>query len=94
MVYDQFNRSRNEVTKFVEASGDQVAVITGGAVDKFLTAAAGGFTFLGFAAPGVATSAATWKISRITDADDTILWADGNGDYDNVWDDRASLSYS
>lgn len=54
----------------------------------------GTYTYIGEAAPGSATSAAVWRIQRITNADSTIEWADGDGDFNNVWDNRASLSYS
>lgn len=51
------------------------------------------------AAPGTATSAALWRIRRL-DIDNTskgdvaTTWADGNDNFDNVWDDRAILTYS
>ena len=43
-----------------------------------------------------ATTAAVWKIFRITTAltITTIEFADWNADYDNIWDSRGSLSYS
>lgn len=52
------------------------------------------YTYIGDATPGTATSAATWRIKRMTNADTTIIWADGNSNFDNVWDNRASLTYS
>lgn len=52
------------------------------------------YTYFGEAVPGTASSTASWRISRMTNADSTIEWADGDGKFDNVWDDRASLSYS
>lgn len=51
------------------------------------------YTYYGEANPGTATSAAKWSIMRKTNADNTILYADG-GHYSQVWDDRASLSYA
>lgn len=55
-------------------------------------------TYRGWASPGTATSAASWRITRIvssgTPADYSITFADGNRNFDNVWDNRASLSYS
>lgn len=54
----------------------------------------GTYLYLGEAVPGTATSAAGWRISRVTNADSTIVWADGDGSFDNIWDNRASLSYS
>lgn len=44
----------------------------------------------------VATSAASWQIKRI---DTSTLamdkkWADGNDSFDNIWDNRASLTFN
>lgn len=54
----------------------------------------GTYTYFGFAAPASATSAARWKVKRLTQATNVFQLADGNDQYDNVWDNRASLSYS
>jgi len=52
--------------------------------------------YYGFANPGTATSSAYWKIMRktVSGAIETFEFADGDANFDNVWDDRASLSYS
>jgi len=54
--------------------------------------------YKGEANAGSAKSAAAWKISKYSyDVDGNltdIQWADGNLQEDNVWDNRASLSYS
>ena len=51
--------------------------------------------YFGFALPGTATSASTWKIFRITyTGNDFVLqFADGNQNYDNEFDERDSLTY-
>jgi hypothetical protein len=56
----------------------------------------GTITYIGKALAGTATSAATWQIKRIEDVstETIILFADGNTSFDNVWNDRASLTYS
>jgi len=56
----------------------------------------GGVSYMGEADPGTLTSAPTWRIKRITEtgADVAVVWADGDASFDNVWDDRASLTYS
>jgi len=62
-----------------------------------LDEAGSGITYVGEATPGSANSAAVWRIKRLDESvatDLTILWADGNSSFDNVWSDRASLSYS
>jgi hypothetical protein len=53
-----------------------------------------GYTYICEAAPGTASSAALWRICKVTDATGNTVWADGNGNFDNVADNRASLSYS
>ena len=53
--------------------------------------------YSGKANPGTLTSSAAWQISQITiqsDDDVQVLWADGDGDFDNIWDNRLALSYS
>lgn len=53
--------------------------------------------YRGEANPGTLDSAASWRIRRLiigVDNDVTEEWADGNSNFDNVWDDRLSLSYS
>lgn len=53
-------------------------------------------TYIGIGDPGTLDDSAGWAIKRIA-VDGNITkteWADGNGKDDNVWDDRATLSYS
>lgn len=58
--------------------------------------AGGGITYIGKAKPGKATSLAQWQVKRITisGGDSVVEWADGDNNYNNVWDDRAALTYS
>lgn len=54
-------------------------------------------TYRGDALPGVATSAASWRIQRMTmqsDGDIEILFEDGDDLFDNIWDNRLSGVYS
>jgi len=54
-------------------------------------------TYQGWAAPGTATSAAGWAIVLYTYSGNLltgITWAGGAAAFNQVWDDRASLSYS
>jgi hypothetical protein len=50
----------------------------------------------GWAEPGSGTSDPVWRIRKTTFVgdDSSELWADGNDSYDNVWDDRLTLSYA
>lgn len=51
--------------------------------------------YIGKAAPGVATSEAKWQIKKLNEATGTVItFADGDIEFDNIWDNRQSLSYS
>lgn len=53
-------------------------------------------SYAGRAAPGSATNLPVWRIFKIEISGPSIttLYADGNALFDNIWDDRLSLSYS
>ena len=53
-------------------------------------------TYIGMGKIGSLESDASWQIRRIqkTSSVTRIQYADGNRRFDNVWDDRASLTYS
>jgi hypothetical protein len=53
--------------------------------------------YVGTADAGTSTAAPLWRIKRVTtDASGNVTeeYADGNPAFDNVWQDRATLSYS
>lgn len=52
-------------------------------------------TYVGVAEMGSATSAAVWQVKKIgvSGTVTSITWADSNSNFDNVWDNRASLTY-
>ena len=58
------------------------------------TTTSASYIYICEAAPGSATSAAVWRCSRITVATGVTAWADGDGNFDNIADNRASLTYS
>jgi hypothetical protein len=57
----------------------------------------GDYIYVGEAIPGTPSSEAAWRLSRIylspIDGDVVVTWADGNSNYDNVWDSHLSLTY-
>lgn len=59
----------------------------------YIDEASASVTYVGTAAISSATSSAVWKIKKLTTSGTvtSILFADGNANYDNVWDDRASI---
>lgn len=73
----------------------RVSIVEPDILKKIIDESVAGTTYVGFAQCGTPTSEAGWQISRITIAASitTVEWADGDGKFDNVWDDRASLEY-
>tara|TARA_R110000772_G_scaffold20589_8_gene57350 strand:+ start:1003 stop:1659 length:657 start_codon:yes stop_codon:yes gene_type:complete len=53
-------------------------------------------TYAGFALVGADPAEPVWKIQKITETANTSLieYADGDENMDNIWDNRAALSYS
>ena len=52
------------------------------------------YLYTGQADIGTSTSDSEWKISRFDFSDGSITYADGNQNFDNIYDNRESLSYS
>lgn len=52
--------------------------------------------YVGEAAPGILSSESFWRIKKITKSSSvtTVAFADGNDNFDNEWDERATYSYS
>ena len=53
--------------------------------------------YVGWAAPGTAKTAASWQIQKLTYSGTVmtdVQWASGNADFDKIWNNRASYSYS
>lgn len=54
--------------------------------------------YIGFASSGTSTSASSWRIMKLTyDVNSNVTdvqWAGGTTDFSNIYDNRASLSYS
>jgi len=61
----------------------------------------GDYIYKGEADPGTATDAPLWRVKRIAKvvggdgvADYRTQWADGDANFDNIWDNRLGLTYS
>ena len=76
-------------TKTLTIEGESVVTLR---LDKVSTTT----TYIGEAIPGSSESDSVWRIKRmVEDGDDLqILFADGDSNFDNIWNNRASLSYS
>ncbi len=59
---------------------------------------ASSYKYIGESVPGTDTSVAKWRIKRIdqtdTGGDIPILWATGTAKFNQIWDDRLTLTYS
>ena len=56
----------------------------------------GNLQYIGYAAPGTATSAAAWQIRKLTYSGGDVTQVDFAGsvnDYTKVWDDRTTYAY-
>ena len=53
-------------------------------------------TYVGEGAINSVESSPVWRIRKLTTTGSVlaIQWADGNQNFDNVWTDRASLTYT
>lgn len=52
-------------------------------------------TYIGKASIGASASASVWQIAKLDTSSGLIkTWADGDALFNNVWDDRTSLTYS
>ena len=88
ILYEQFARIGNS------ESGEAYQRIQK-ANEKVLVDDTGTYVYVGYAIPGSNTSTAAWKIKRIKTTNVLeVLYADGNSFYDNVWNNRSSLTYS
>lgn len=93
------------VTRAVDGVGDAIAtlqvdgrhvqIVASAALAVRFDDSAHPIAYLGHAPVGTLPSSAGWRISRFDFTSGAIqTWADGNDHFDNVWDARASLSYS
>ena len=59
----------------------------------------GTFIYIGEALPGSATSDAVWRVKRVEEIetagekDYNIIWADGDDNFDKIWDNRTGFTY-
>lgn len=62
----------------------------------YIDEASATITYIGKASTSALTSNAVWQIMKmeISGSITTITYADGDSEFNNIWDNRASLSYS
>lgn len=76
--------------------GSDVQHVDAEQLSKRMEEVGGGVTYFGDAQPGTATSAACWRIKKVTETSTTLVieWASGSNHFNQIWDNRLSLSYS
>jgi len=89
-----------ELAKFKEStSGTVVVQFVNDDTQKTQTFAYTGVLqeFIGLAAPGSNKGSAVWQIRKLFYTANQLVdiqWASGSATYENIWNDRESLSYS
>lgn len=53
-----------------------------------------GYTYIGKAMPGAVEADSVWQIMRMDAASTSFIFANGSDDFNQVWNDRTTLSYS
>lgn len=83
-------------TTSLSKRGLDVNIVAGPALATILDEAVAGTTYIGSAAAGSAQGSAVWRIKKMVEAAGitTITYADGDTQFDNIWTNRASLTYS
>jgi hypothetical protein len=83
-----FNRIYNTATGAIKTEETEYTTI----IDEVSATT----VYYGWAAVNSSTANAVWKIKRksVSGTVTTYAYADGNTNYDNIWDNRALLSYS
>ena len=89
MLYKHFRDQQITINQII----DEVAIVQYTSRTDYIDAAT---TYEGEAVPGSATSAAVWRVKKIATllGDVAVTWADGNANFDNIWDNRVSLTYT
>jgi hypothetical protein len=93
------NRSRKDLATTTVGSKEVLdvnAVLGGGATATIIDDASSSITYIGKAALGSTLGDAVWQIQKIEVSGTVtrITWADANSEFDNVWNNRALLTYN
>lgn len=86
-------RLQTDANGNLKADPELLAALGGG---KYTTRLDEGVTYVyvGKAVPGTLNSSPSWQIIRYTADFSEGIYADGNDSFDNIWDNRSSLSYA
>jgi hypothetical protein len=84
-----------EQGKFADVDSKPAVRVTSGEEAQVMDLVSDTVFYFGYAAIGTVTTAAKWKITKLTIAGTliSVTYADGNDSYDNIWEDRLGLTY-
>jgi hypothetical protein len=87
----KYNAATDKMEYVDETTGGEEVVLT-----LRLDDVGGGVTYVGEAEAGSAEGSAVWRIKKIIEvgADITILYKNGNTNFDNIWSDHLVQDYS
>jgi hypothetical protein len=78
-----------------------VSIISGGSgsvsdYSTLIDEPTAGIMYIGKATSGSSTSSAVWQIKKLTESGvvTSILFANGSNEFNNIWSNRASLTYT
>ena len=92
---NEFGRASADDSQSVALSYQDYAVLSGGFISNIDTTSDATYYYFGKAQPGTSNSDALWRIKRMTKSAPYISrFAGGLPTYSNIWNNRASLSYS
>ena len=74
---------------------DRTVAILESDVLKTITETVGDVTYIGKARCGSVTNQPVWQITRITAAGAVVTqeWANGNGNFENIFDNKDTITY-
>lgn len=78
------------------ADGDEIQNVRILPTITYIDEVSASVSYYGFAAPGSLTSTSDWRIIKktVSGAVTSYLYAGGSIDFDKIWDNRASYTYS
>lgn len=85
------------MTKYNQQTDEQIVITVDKYIQRISYTASGMTEYVGLALPGSGSDEAKWQIKKLTYSGTAVvssLFAGGNTNFTNIWDNRASLSYS
>jgi hypothetical protein len=85
----------NDIPAFVELEQGGIPTVGVNLAVRIDDTTTADTTYIGKAPIGTATSSASWQIASLATSSGLIkTWADGDAQFNNIWDNRASLTYN